>query len=206
MHSKNIVQKYFIEIAISKRYYQASSKTFRLVMRNLFLICFFLVGTISANDDVWKPKSDYFVDCSHTWDDWIYSRIAIVKLYAHYDLDKDMKFITVFTTSKEDDYFRYESMTAIREYSTDKTHEFLLRDLNYWDPKSGGEMKEWEYFGRVEARLYRENLRISMPEVKKHTCSIMTAEEYRTTINDLKKQRDVLVQDFIEKRKGQLKL
>ena len=159
-----------------------------------------MVSTISANSDVWKPTSDYFVDCSHT------AGKFIVKLYAHYDLDKDKKFVTDFTIEDgDDDYFSYDNIIAIREYSSDTTHRFYLDKLNYWRSTSGGEMKN-DYFGRdKKVRIYRENLVMNVNGTK-GKCRIMSGEEYRITINNLEKERDVLVQDFIEKRKSQLNL
>ena len=82
-------------------------------LKQLSLIYFFLVGTISANDDIWKPTNDYFIDCSYTAESvrTLQSDLMIivgdykVKLYAHYDLDKEKKFVTEQTTATNNDYF-----------------------------------------------------------------------------------------------------
>ena len=59
----------------------------------------------------------------------------------------------------------------------------------------------------IKVLVDRENLTMVVPfNNLPRKCSIMTAEEYRTTINDLEKKRDVLIQDFTETRKSRLKL
>ena len=88
-------------------------------MKKLFLIYFFLVGTISANEDVWKPRGDYFIDCSYSFKT-LGGNLGLAKIYAHYDLEKDKKLVTVFKTRDgDDDYFDYDNIIAIREYSND---------------------------------------------------------------------------------------
>ena len=180
-------------------------------MKKIFLISFFLVSTISANENVWKPTSDYFVDCSFTYNSSAYGPV-LIKRYAHYDLDKERKFVTDFYTKGDGgEGFSYSEFTAIREYSSDSIHKFYIYDYKV---SNNGEIREFEYsFKDKKVILDRENIKMSLSvglgRNEMYKCSIMTAKEYQIAINDVKKERDAAYQDFIdssEKRKSQLKL
>ena len=172
-------------------------------MKKIFLISFFLVNTMSANEDVWKPTSDYFIDCSYSYET-LEGSLYEVDLYAHYDEDKDTKLITDLSHNTSKGYFASIIYNTNRDESTDSKHIFYRTKRTM--KVEGGEVKVKQYYGRDYTHtLDRENLKMSNNGAMRN-CSILTGEEYRIAINNLEKKEDSLIQDLINKTKSKLKL
>ena len=175
-------------------------------MKKIFLISFFLVSTISANEDIWKPTGDYFLDCSRTegHGDAIGTYDVLRKSYAHYDSNKDKKFITELY-KKRGDGFNYYLYTSVRINSNKMNHRFAYQKRLYQD--SGGEMQEKQYYGTDDTfDLDRENISMGNDWRRMHKCNIITRDEYQIAINNLEKERGTLIQNLVKKEKGKLKI
>lgn len=179
-------------------------------MKKIILSCFFFIGIISANsvhEDIWKPASDYYIECSYTDED------KIIESYAYYNSYEDKKFITKFITrtNSSSDFFSYGILETKRSESNDKEHKFYWINEKSWSNFSAGALKEFKYKrdrNGIErmVRLNREELTMSNNFELYRKCNIITGDEYQIKINLLEKERDALIQDLVKKRKGKLKL
>ena len=180
-------------------------------MRKIILGCFFFIGIISANsvhEDIWKPASDYYIECSYTDED------KIIERYAYYNSYEDKKFITEFITrtNSSSDFFSYRILETKRFESNDKEHKFYWISAKNWSDTIGaGALKEFKYkrdrngIDRM-VRLNREELTMSNNFELYRKCNIITGDEYQIKIKVLEKERDALIQDLVKKRKSKLKL
>ncbi len=181
-----------------------------MCMKKIVFIMFFFIGTISANDDIWKPSSDYYLDCSYRTVGDIYMP-GIVNYYVNYNLRDDKKIITTLYITDEYEVFSYQIRTAARLISDGAYHKFLLDNDKEWSISSSGVMEETKYTARDDERirrinLDREKLTLEFWALDIDTCGIITAVQYKTAINNLENERDALIDNLIKERKSKVKL
>jgi len=157
---------------------------------------------ISANDDIWKPSSDYYLECSSD-------------VYVKYNLRDDKKLITTFyienvnTDNVNRLYFAYQILDAYRDSSDSSHHRFLISKKMLWANTTSGAMKETKYLpsDKKEIIINRERLDLSAPGFFLRTpCEFITAVQYKTVINNLENERDALIDKWIKDRKSKFKL
>lgn len=171
-------------------------------MKKLFLICFFLVGIISANDVEYPPTSSFYLYCPKNENE------STTETYVEYDIKKDKKFLIRFITNDNPNYFFYSIYTSDRISSDYNDHKFRTYKEEWWSSRTGGERAvrkrdndEWLW------DLDRKNLRLMSslgfyyPE-----CKILTKDEHKTALDDIGKRKDALIQKTIKDRKNKLKL
>lgn len=185
-------------------------------MKKLYLICFFLVGTTSANEEIWEPSS-FYLFCNNGKEivgGYRKEELLIDEFYAFYNKPEDMMLKVQLKKSKDGNLISYTDNLYDRTSSSASSHVFKLKEIIEQSPWTDG-LQEKNPRGKKNERVYIDRQSLAwnkMSEVltyevqKRHQCSIITKDEFEEGITDIRDEAGILLSEWIRQKKSKTKI